>query len=131
MMNPQVEQAIEELRRRFSDADVTARATEDGGAVATINPIDLGSAYIPRETWIKFRISFQYPYADVYPLFVRPDLVRADGQAHGQGITNASFEDEPALQLSRRSNHRDPAIDTAALKAMKVIQWLKTQGDRP
>ncbi len=127
MMNPHVEQAVEELRCRFSDAEVVARATEDGGAVVTIDPIDLGSAYAPLETWIKFHIGFQYPHADVYPLFVRPDLVRADGQAHGQGITNASFEDEPALQLSRRSNHRDPAIDTAALKVMKVIQWLKTQ----
>ena len=126
-MKPEVEQAIEELRRCFSDAEVVARATDDGGTVVTIDPIDLGPLYTPQQTWIKFAISFQYPYADVYPLFVRPDLARADGQPHGRGITNASFEGESALQLSRRSNRLNPAIDTATLKVTKVVQWLQAQ----
>ena len=76
---------------------------------------------------MKFAISFQYPYADIYPLFVRPDLTRADGQPHGEGITPASFESEPALQLSRRSNHLNPEVDTATLKVTKVIEWLRTR----
>ena len=126
-MKPEVEQAVEELRCCFSDAEVMARATGDGGTVVTIDPIGLGPLYIPQQTWIKFAISFQYPYADVYPLFVRPDLARADGQPHGKGITHASFEGESALQLSRRSNRLNPAIDTAALKVTKVIQWLQAQ----
>ena len=126
-MKAEIEQAVEELRRCFSDAEVVARATDDGGVTVTIDSIDLGPVYTPQQTWIKFAISFQYPYADVYPLFVRPDLVRADGQAHGEGITQASFEDEPALQLSRRSNGLNPKIDTAALKVTKVIQWLLAQ----
>ena len=126
-MKPEVMQAVEELRRCFGDAEVVAHAKEDGGAVVTVSPIDLGPGYTPRLTWIKFAISFQYPYADIYPLFVRPDLARADGHPHGEGITAAPFEGEPALQLSRRSNHWDASIDTAALKVTKVIQWLKDQ----
>ena len=43
----------------------------------TIDSVDLGPLYIPQQTWIKFAITFQYPYADIYPLFARPDLVRA------------------------------------------------------
>ena len=123
-MKPQVEQAVRELRACFPGAEVVACGTDDGGALVAIDPIDLGPTYAPSETWIGFAIGFQYPRADVYPLFVRPDLVRADGQPHGKGIARAEFRGEPALQLSRRSNRLNPEVDTAALKVMKVIQWL-------
>lgn len=126
-MNPPVKQAVEELRASFSDANVMVHATADGGGVVTIDPIDLGPAYTPQHTWLKFAISFQYPHADIYPLFVRPDLVRADGKAHGKGVALAEFEGRPALQLSRINHHLNPDIDTAALKVTKVIEWLRTE----
>lgn len=126
-MNSEVEQAVEELRRCFSDAEVAAHGTDNGGAIVAIDPVDLGPGYSPQTTWMKFAISFQYPYADIYPLFVRPDLVRTDGKPHGEGISLESFHGEPALQVSRRSNRLNPEIDTAALKATKVIEWLRTR----
>jgi hypothetical protein len=126
-MTQEVEQAIQELQRCFSSAKVDFQSMADGGAIVTIAPIDLGPVYVPQQTWIKFAISFQYPCADVYPLYVRPDLARVDGQPHGAGITEASFQGKRALQLSRRSNRLNPEIDTAALKVTKVIQWLKDQ----
>ena len=126
-MKPEVVKAVEELTVGFADAEVVACGAGDGGAIVTIDPVDPGPAYVPRETWLKFLIAYQYPYADVYPLFVRPDLARIDGQSHGEGITLTSFHGEPALQLSRRSNRLDPAIDTAALKVAKVVQWLHEQ----
>ena len=124
-MKQEVEQAIQELRRCFNDAEVIFQSTADGGAIVTIAPIDLGPVYIPQQTWIKFEIGFQYPCADIYPLYVQLDLARADGYPHGEGIAEASFQGERALQLSRRSNHLNPEIDTATLKVTKVIQWLK------
>ena len=126
-MKAEVEQAVKELRRCFSNAEVLVDAKPDGGAVVTIDPVDLGPGYIPRQTWIRFAISYQYPYADIYPLFVCPDLARVVGKPHGEGITLGSFEGEPAMQLSRRSNHLDTSSDTATLKVTKVIQWLKDQ----
>ena len=126
-MKPQIEQAVEELRACFPDAEVVACGTDDGGASVRIDSIDLGPSYIPRETWIAFAIGFQYPHADVYPLFVRPDLVRADGQPHGEGLAPGSFIGEPALQLSRRSTRLNAEIDTAALKVTKVVQWLRNR----
>ena len=126
-MTPEVEQAVEELRARFPDTEVDVVGTGDGGAIVTIARVDPGPAYVQRETWMRFAISFQYPYADIYPLFVRPDLGRVDGQPHGQGISLAEFNGEKALQLSRRSNRLNPAIDTAALKVTKVLEWLWTQ----
>ena len=126
-MKPEVEQAVDELRTVYGDEEVAVVPRDDGGAIVTIASIDVGTTYSPRWTWLKFAISFQYPYADIYPLFVGPDLVRTDGHPHGQGITSSSFEGESALQLSRRNNHLNPEIDTAARKAIKVIEWLRQQ----
>ena len=126
-MRSEVEQAVEELRLRFGNAEVLANGTADGGAIVAIDPIDLGPGYRPHTTWMKFAISFQYPYADIYPLFVHPGLVRTDGKPHGEGISMASFHGEPALQVSRRSNYLNPESDTAALKVTKVIEWLRTR----
>ncbi len=126
-MTPEVKAAIQELESCFPEAEVVTTDTGDGGADVCISQIDLGSMYAQRETWLKFTISFQYPYADVYPLFVRPDLSRADGQEHGEGISLQEFKGEPAIQLSRRSNRLNPASDTAAVKVIKVLEWLRSQ----
>ena len=126
-MKSEVEQAVKELEQCFPESKVIAVGTPDGGAMVTIDPVDPGPVYVQRETWLKFAISFQYPNADVYPLFVRPDLTRADGEAHGDGIASAEFDGEPATQLSRRSSHLNPASDTAALKVTKVLEWLRTR----
>lgn len=124
-MKQEVQEAVAELRRSFGEATVVALPRGDGGAVVTIDSVDVGPGYVPQHTWVKFLIGFQYPQADIYPLFVHPELARADGLVHGKGITLAEFEGEPALQLSRRSNHLDVDIDTAVLKVAKVIQWLR------
>ena len=47
-MKSEVEQAVEELRLRFGDAEVVACGTDDGGAIVTINPIDVGPGYSPK-----------------------------------------------------------------------------------
>ncbi len=123
-MTPEVEKAVEELRTRFPDTEVDAVGTGDGGATVTIARVGPGPAYVQRETWMGFTISYLYPSADIYPLFASPDLTRVDGEPHGEGISLRSFQGAPALQLSRRSNRLNPATDTAALKVAKVLQWL-------
>ena len=126
-MKPRVQEAVAELRATFPDAAVLSEDDGSGGAFVTVDPIDPGPAYRQGETWLRFHISHSYPDADVYPLFVRPDLARANGSGHGDGFAAGSFRDEPALQLSRRSNHRTADFDTATRKVIKVIEWLRTQ----
>ncbi|WP_419924736.1 hypothetical protein [Candidatus Poriferisocius sp.] len=126
-MKPEIEEALEELKECFPDSEVVSVGIEDGGVFVSIDPVDPGPAYVQQETWLKFAISFQYPSADVYPLFVRPDLARVDDGEHGEGFSRAEFNGEAALQLSRRSNRLNPAIDTACLKVNKVLAWMRAQ----
>jgi hypothetical protein len=126
-MTPAVTEAVEELKKTYGGSTVTVNDDSSGGAFIVIEPVDPGAPYVQRATWLGFQITFQYPYSDVYPLFVREDLARTDGAALGEGFGVASFCGRPATQLSRRSNRLNPAIDTAALKVAKVLEWLWTR----
>jgi hypothetical protein len=124
-LKPEVAGAIEEIRATFDGCRIEVREDGEGGAFVIAEPLDPGPSYAQRETWVGFHITFQYPYSDVYPHFVRGDLSRADGAPLGAGTSITSFEGRQAVQLSRRSNHIDPAVDTAALKLWKVVDWLQ------
>ena len=52
---------------------------------------------IQAQVWIGFRITFQYPYADVYPHFTNANLARSDGRSLGGGFGTATFRDQPAI----------------------------------
>ena len=123
----EIAEAIEELRETFPEATVTFEGDGTGGAWGTVDPVDLGPAYAPVTSWISFQLTYPYPESDVYPLFVTPDLRRADGTPLGEGFQSAATwgsDAQAGTQLSRRSNRLDPAIDTAATKVLKVLRWL-------
>ncbi|MGY3478417.1 hypothetical protein [Bradyrhizobium ottawaense] len=124
---PIIMKAIEQIRASLPDCPLNAVPDGSGGAYVTLDKVPLGKPWAQPDTWIGFLISFQYPYADVYPHFVRPDLRRADGKPLGEGLGQAQFRNEPAVQISRRSNRLNPATDTACLKLLKVLQWLRSR----
>ena len=126
-MTPAVEKAIGEIQSSFPECRVEAEPDGSGGAFVTVHGVSIGSPYSQSETWIAFQITFQYPYADVYPHFVRPDLTRLDATPLGEGMGVAQFRNLPAVQISRRSNRLNPATDTASLKLLKVLQWLRNR----
>ncbi|WP_104100471.1 hypothetical protein [Cryobacterium sp. M96] len=122
-------EAIDELEQTFADAIVTTEDDAAGGVWVSISNVPVGPAYEQESSWMAFQITFPYPEADVYPLFVRPDLRRKDGGAHGEGFQSVPWgpRGENGTQLSRRSNRLDPALDTAATKVLKVLKWLGKQ----
>lgn len=125
-MTPEVTSALDEIKAAFPKATIEVK--EEGDAVVVLlHPVDPGGTYVQRETWVGFRITFQYPYSDVYPHFVRGDLTRADGADLGEGMSVTTFENRAAVQISRRSNRLDPATDTALIKLHKVLEWLRTR----
>lgn len=126
-LKEEVAEAIAEIEATFPDSKVDVREEDQGGAFVVVDPVDPGAKYEQRETWIGFQITFQYPFADVYPHFVRGDLRRTDGAGLVEGMSPAQWEQRAAIQVSRRSNHLDPATDTAAIKLLKVLEWLRTR----
>ena len=72
-------------------------------------------------------MTFQYPNSDVYPHFTDIILQRRDNNVLGQGLSKTTWQNKPAIQVSRRSKRWNPAVDNAAIKLAKVLNWLKTQ----
>lgn len=126
-VSPAVAKAIEEVRCSLEACQVDVEADGSGGAVVLVRGVPLGAPYAQATVWIGFHITFQYPYADVYPHFTNPGLERVDGVALGSGFGSATFRGQPAIQISRRSNRLNPDRDTAALKLLKVVKWMKDQ----
>jgi len=127
-MNEPVSKALQQIRDRFVPRDFTVEEDSAGGAFIRFGPVALGPAYKQDETWLAAHLTAQTPYADVYPIFVRGDLARADQAALVAPVTAGhTFMGQSAVQVSRRSNGRDPLVETAALKFAKVLDWLNSQ----
>lgn len=120
-----VARAIAEIERCTPEVSWKVGEDGSGGAVLLGTGVALGGVWEQSETWIGFRIPFNYPYADIYPHFVRGDLSRRDAGPLGEAMSASTFEGRPAVQLSRRSNHRVPGIETALIKLLKVLTWLR------
>ena len=122
-----VAKAIEEIRRTFEGCGVEVFPDGSGGAEVEVRDIPLGCPYAQEKVWIGFHITYPYPYADVYPHFTNAELARSGGGNLGGGFGGASFRGSAAIQISRRSNRLNPETDTAALKLLKVVRWMKEQ----
>ncbi len=132
-MKPLVAQAIDEIRRTFIGHTVDVIEDGEGGAYVKVHSLSLGPKFSPSSSFVAFRITFQYPMADVYPHFLVHGLRRADGVA----LTNPFHLDnqrwgpkkngELVTMLSRRSNHLDATVDTACGKLLKVLDWIRSQ----
>jgi hypothetical protein len=126
-MTPEVEEAISEIERAFPVCPLESADDGQGGAFVTVKDVRISGPYEQDLTWFGFHITHTYPYADVYPHFVRHDLSRRDRQPLGEGIAVGNFRSQSAIQVSRRSNRHNAATDTALLKLQKVIKWLTSQ----
>lgn len=123
-VTPAVGQAIAEIVAGFPGASVDHDPDGAGGAYVVIGDVPLSAIYGQPTTWIGFHLTHTYPYADVYPHYVREDLCRADGRTLGVGMSQVVFRGRPAIQLSRRSSQPNPARNGALLKLQRVLQWL-------
>ena len=125
---PSVGAAIRELEEAFPDSRINWRADSQGGAFVTMEDVPLNpEIFVQGDTWVGFRIGFQYPAAEVYPHHIRSDLARRDGTAiAGKGFhPGKSFDGRQSLMLSRVSKRRDAREDTAVTKLRRVLAWLE------
>lgn len=130
-MNPSIQQAVEEIRSAYPGHALDVSPDGEGGAFVKVHDLPLGKQYQPERSWVAFRITFQYPFADIYPHFCVANIARKDGRALGEGFSNNTWKspsvEEAATMISRRSNHLDAATDTAALKLAKILDWIKNK----
>jgi hypothetical protein len=125
-MKTEVSNAISELQRAFPSSSIKVDEDGQGGAYFTLEELDLGARFTPREAWLGAHIPAQYPYADIYPLFMNPAVQRADGLPFEVPITHgAHFNGRPAIQISRRNNHAHTHPQTAVAKMVKVLDFLE------
>ena len=125
-MNPDVADAIEELKRAFPSSAVTISEDGQGGAYVFIENVDIGARFVPSITWIGAHIAALYPYADIYPVFMDAAVSRADGQGFEAPITQGhNFVGRPAIQISRRNNQIQNYPQTAVAKLMKILNFLE------
>ncbi len=127
-VNSAVQRAVDEVRLTFAGHQVTTASDGSGGAYVVIADLALSERFAQTTTWLGFQLSYLYPATDVYPHYVRFDLTRRDSAPLGAGYSQTiwGYNDTPAIQISRKSNRWNPKIDTAALKAVKVLAWVNS-----
>jgi hypothetical protein len=123
---PSVASAIDDIKSEFLEAVITIAPDGQGGARVCLDGVQLRSPRFQGVTWIGFYITFVYPNADIYPHYVRPDLI-INGSAAAPLHPNHEFMGRSAIMVSRVNRSHDPSTDTALLKLHKVIEWLNDQ----
>jgi hypothetical protein len=126
-MTPEVEGAIREIAAAFPKCALGSAEDGQGGAFITVEEVPIPGPYEQDVSWFGFHIIHTYPYADIYPLFVRHDLSRRDKRPLRDALSPGTFHNRPAVQISRRSNRHNASTDTALLKLQKVIKWLTSR----
>lgn len=131
-MAPKVVEAVAEIRAAFPGHLVEVEPDGQSGAWVTVHDLAVGEQYEPTTTWMTFRITFQYPFADVYPHYCVVGLARKDKRPpgpwfHVQQTLQTPTKVMPAVMISRRSTRLDPSTDTAAAKLHKVLDWMRSQ----
>lgn len=125
-MKVEVSTGIDELRRQFSASSFSIREDGQGGAYVVIEPISLGLRYRPETTWIGFHIPAQYPYADIYPVFIGAESSRTDGVPFAVPVTLGHvFEGRAAIQVSRRNGAAQNGLQRATAKILKILDFLE------
>jgi hypothetical protein len=123
----EVSSGLEELKRQFNSSSFSVREDGRGGVYVVMEPVNLGPKYKPVSTWVGFQIPAQYPYADIYPLFIGADVVRADAIPFEVPVTHGhNFEGRPAIQVSRRTTTAQNGLQNVSTKILKVINFLET-----
>ncbi len=125
-MKLEVANAIEELKQTFPYSKITCREDGNGGAEVVVEEVHIGDQFQPSSTWLGGHIPALYPYADIYPLFMSDDISRVDHTTFEAPITRgAIFFDRPAIQISRKNNQTQLYPQTASIKMLKVLDFLK------
>lgn len=125
-MRNEVASGVDELKAQFAPSSVTVAEDGSGGAYVIVESVDLGPRFTNQVTWIGGHLTAQYPYADVYPVFIGNDVSRADGVPFQAPVTPSNFAGRPAWQVSRKNSGAQAQSQSASAKFLRVIHYLQT-----
>jgi hypothetical protein len=137
-MKTDVERALAELREGLVGHDVRHIEDGTGGAFVVVSDLFIGDNFSPSVSWVGFHITWPYPDADVYPHFIDSGVTyvgQAAPNVYPEGALPTSLTrgammpgfSLPAIQVSRRSNRRQIATDTALHKLLRVVEFLRSR----
>lgn len=134
-MKDSVATAIKEIAEAGIGTGIRTKEDADGGAFVIVDGVQIGDSFTPSVSWIGFHVVWAYPDSDVYPHFADPALRYVGSQpvpnqhpegslptALTRGAVMPGFE-VPAIQISRRSNHRNAETDSALQKMLRIIEF--------
>lgn len=125
MTNHAVEEVVQHLRDEFPDATVTFTPDGGGGGNVIIEPVQIPGC-TPASTWVGANLGPLVPLADIYPVFIGPDVKRVDGTALAGPLSSpSSFAGRAAIQVSRRTHTLVVTPHAAALKFRRVLDFVK------
>lgn len=125
-MTPEVERAVAAIRESFAGTNFAVEEDGAGGAYVIVEGVELGPRFTPPRTWLGGHLTAQVPYSDVYPLFIGAEVRWVDGRGFSAPLSlGHNFGGRAAIQVSRRSNRRDPKLETPICKFNKVLHWLR------
>ena len=120
-----VTKAIEELTAHYPTSIFTVTEDGQGGAHVLMEGVDIGEKFNNSKTWFGFHLTAQFPYADIYPVFMAADVSLVDGRVFSAPITSGhQHEGRASLQISRRCNGLS-GKQKATTKLKKIIDFLK------
>jgi hypothetical protein len=124
-MKVEVSTGLDELKKQFGSSSFNVREDGKGGAYVIMEPVNLGPRYRPETTWVGFHVPPQYPYADIYPVFIGAEVSRADKVQFAAPVTRGhTFEGRAAIQVSRRSGTAQNGLQKATAKVLKILDFL-------
>lgn len=124
MTNQAVMEVVEHLREEFPGSTVTFTPDGGGGGAVIVEPVHIPNC-APASTWIGANLSPLVPFADIYPLFIGPDVKRVDGRPLTGPVAATQFAGRNALQISRATRTLVTSPHAAALKFRKVLDFVK------
>ncbi|WGL52132.1 hypothetical protein P5P86_19540 [Nocardioides sp. BP30] len=126
-------EAYEAIVAAFPDYPASAHPDGQGGLWVELTGVPLDETYTQADSFVAFLLPFNLPGADIYPMFMRPDLARRDGAPLGQGFASTNLQRTPSdppravMQISRRTRGGTFLLQTAPQKIMKVLDWVMTR----
>ncbi len=123
-LTAEVSDATADLEDHFGDR-VAWETDGEGGAVVTVERIELGKGWTRPEAPLRFVVPYNFPAAPPYPYYLPRD-------AHPQGswppaLQPIEWRGAPVIQVSLRNTRWDPARDGLIGCVLQVAAWLREQ----